>query len=216
MKFKSNPPLRSWPIFFLVFVDAFAVGVAAGIFFYRTTTLCADIPCERLNVRVWVIENMIQQGDRSPRYLAIGDSIMEAADLPDICGRKPINAGIAGATVGTFEFWGWGFANLAQPDFIIVALGTNDALKHNAEGFHARLSALISSLNRWPVIVVPLPPVQKVKDAARLNAAIETLPVTKAAVLDRIDTTDGVHLTLASYAAWKNSIVSAASKAICS
>jgi hypothetical protein len=65
------------------------------------------------------------------------------------------------------------------------------------------------------VIVVPLPPGHGVKEVAKFNAAIEALAVTKAKPLDRVETMDGVHLTTASYLAWKDSIVSAASKAIC-
>jgi lysophospholipase L1-like esterase len=217
MAFRSNPRRRSWLIF-LGLVDAFVVGVAVGVgasIFYPKVGLCSDVPCDRFNVRVWAIENIISQGDRSPRYLAIGDSITEVAALPDICGRRPINAGIGGATVETFEKLGRRLADLAQPDFIVVALGTNDAVRHRADGFQARLSALISSLNLWPVIVVPLPPGQNVKDVKQFNAAIEALQVTKTKTLERVETTDGVHLTAASYTAWKGSIVSAASKAIC-
>jgi hypothetical protein len=215
MAFKSNPRHRSW-IIFLGLVDAFVVGIVAGIFYsHASQTLCSDVPCDRFNIRVWAIENIIRQGDRSPRYLAIGDSITEGAALPDICGRRPINAGIVGATVETFEKLGPLLAKLAQPDFIIVALGTNDALQHRTEGFQARLSDLISSLKLWPVIAVPLPPGQNVKDIVRFNAAIEALQVTKTRTLELIETTDGVHLTAASYVAWKDSIVSAASKLIC-
>jgi GDSL-like Lipase/Acylhydrolase family len=215
MAFRRNPRHRSWFIF-LGLVDAFVVGVVAGIFYSQVSpTLCSDVPCDRFNIRVWAIENIIRQGDRSPRYLAIGDSITEGATLPDICGRRPINAGIVGATVETFDKLGRRLADLAQPDFIIVALGTNDALKHKAEGFQARLSALISSLKLWPVIVVPLPPGQDVKNVTQFNSAIEALQVTKTKALEHIETMDGTHLTAASYVAWKDSIVSAASKAIC-
>jgi hypothetical protein len=212
MGLKSIPGRRKWLII-LGLVDAFVIGVAAGIFYSRPA-LCFDVPCDRLNIRVWAIENIIRQGEGSPRYLAIGDSITEAAALPEICGRRPINAGIVGATVKTFDNFGRHLADLAQPDFIIVAVGTNDAL-HGVAGFQERLSALISSLKQWPVIAIPLPPGHGVKEVAKFNAAIEALEVTQAKPLERIETTDGVHLTAASYVAWKDSIVSAASKAIC-
>ena len=168
MILRNNSRHRSWLIF-LGLVDAFAVGVVAGIFYsHASPTLCSDVPCDRFNIRVWAIENIIRQDEKSPRYLAIGDSITEGAALPDICGRRPINAGIVGATVETFDKLGRRLADLAQPDFIIVALGTNDALNHRAKGFQVRLSALINSLKPWPVIVVPLPPGQGVKDVATI------------------------------------------------
>lgn len=215
MAFRNNPRHRSWLILFGL-VDAFVVGIVAGIFYsHASPTLCSGIPCDHFNIRVWVIENIIRQGDRSPKYLAIGDSITEGAALPDICGRRPINAGIVGATVETFDKLGRRLADLAQPDFIIVALGTNDALMHRAEGFQTRIFALISSLKLWPVIVVPLPSSDGVNDVAQFNATIEALQITKTKPLEHIETTDGVHLTVASYVAWKDSIVSAASKTIC-
>ena len=203
---------RTWLIG-LGLVNAFLVGAAAGIFYSRPT-LCSDVPCERFAMRGWAIENAIQQGDKAPRYLAIGDSITEGALLPEICGRRPINAGIIGATVKTFERLGPRLADMAQPDFIILALGTNDALR-SVRGFPEQLAALVGALKRWPVIVVPLPPGEDVKDAAAFNAAIAALQVPKAKPLDRVETTDGIHLTPAAYAAWKDSIVAAASGAIC-
>jgi hypothetical protein len=215
MILRNNSRHRPWLIF-LCLADAFAVGVVAGIFYsHANPTLCSDVPCDRFNIRVWAIENIIQQDEKSPRYLAIGDSITEGAALPDICGRRPINAGIVGATVETFDKLGRRLADLAQPDFIIVALGTNDALNHRTKGFQVRLFDLINSLKPWRVIVVPLPPGQGVKDVAQFNVAIEALQVTKTKALEHIETVDGVHLTAASYFAWKDSIVSAVSKAIC-
>jgi len=203
---------RTWLIG-LGLANAFLIGAAGGVFYSRPTS-CSDVPCERFAMRGWAIENAISQGDGTPRYLAIGDSITEGALLPDICGRRPINAGIIGATVKTFEKLGPRLADMAKPDFIIVALGTNDAL-HSVSGFPERLSALVASLKQWPVIVVPLPPGEDVQDAAAFNAAIATLQVPKAKPLDRVETTDGIHLTTADYAAWKDSIVAAASGAIC-
>jgi len=206
------PRRRTWLIG-LGLANAFLIGAAAGIFYSRPPS-CSDVPCERFVMRGWAIENAIRQGDGTPRYLAIGDSITEGALLPEICGRRPINAGIIGATVKTFEKLGPRLAAMAQPDFIILALGTNDAL-HSVSGFPEKLAALIASLKQWPVIVVPLPPGEDVNDVATFNAAIAALAVPKAKPLERVETTDGIHLTTADYAAWKASIVAAASAAVC-
>jgi hypothetical protein len=207
---------RRWWLVLLELICAFAGGVAAGGFYSDVRpTLCSDVPCDTFNIRVWAIENQIRQGNGSPRYLALGDSITEAAALSEICGCRPINAGIYGATVETFDKLGRRLADLAQPDFIIVALGTNDALRHRAEGFKTRISTLVDSLKLWPVLVVPLPPGGGVKDYTQYNATIEALQVTKTKALERVETTDGVHLTATSYVPWKDSIVNAASKMIC-
>src|SRR5581483_5503432 len=203
---------RTWLIA-LGLVNAFLIGAVAGIYYTRPT-LCADIPCERFEMRGWAIENVIAQGEGTPRYLAIGDSITEGALLPEICGRRPINAGIIGATVKTFEKLGPRLADISKPDFIIVALGTNDALQ-SASGFPERLGELINALKPRPVIVVPLPPGEDVKDAALFNAAIAALQVPKAKPLERVETTDGIHLTPAAYVAWRESIIAAASSAVC-
>jgi lysophospholipase L1-like esterase len=217
MTFRTNPRHRSW-IIFLSLVDAFVVGIAVGIIssiLYPHVRLCSDVPCDHFNARVWAIENIVSQKGTLPRYLAIGDSITEAAALPNICGRSAINAGIAGATIRTFDRLARYLADLAQPDFIVMALGTNDALQNRADVFQERLSTLVRSLNLWPVILVPLPPGQGVKNVNLFNAAIDSMQVIKVPALDNVETTDGVHLTALAYVAWKDSIASAASKAIC-
>src|ERR1700760_1308160 len=120
--------------------------------------LCFDVPCDHYNARMPAIESIISQSAEGPSYLFIGDSHVERADLPTICGRHPINAGIGWATVTTFEHHARRLADQAKPDFILVALGTNDALRGQLSGFRERFSALLASLSGWPVLVVPVPP----------------------------------------------------------
>jgi hypothetical protein len=69
------------------------------------------------------IESIIAQrmGD-AHYYLFVGDSNVERADLPIICGRLPINAGISWATIGTYEHNAKRLADLAKPDFILIPL----------------------------------------------------------------------------------------------
>jgi hypothetical protein len=178
--------------------------------------LCSDVTCVHLYVRMWNIKSAIRQKGEEPVYLAIGDSITERADLAYLCGRKPINAGIGGATVETFATRARRLVNLARPDFVIVALGGNDAFLGRENGFQERITALLASLAPWPVLVVPLPPGPSVKDkAAKFNAVIASLDATKAKPLDRVETTDGTHLTPAAYVGWQKSIADALPKSFC-
>ena len=148
----------------------------------------------------------------SSRPLAIGDSIMEGADLPVICGRRPINAGIGWATVATFATHGKRLAELAQPKFVVVALGTNDALAGHDQGFNKRLTSLVASLAAWPVVLVPLPNGLRITGTQIFNAAIAAMPVAQAPTLKAIETMpDGIHLTARDYVDWNRAIVGAAS-----
>ena len=101
--------------------------------------LCFDVPCDHYNARMKAIENIIAQSAEGPSYLFIGDSHVEMADLPTICGRHPINAGVGWATVNTFERHARRFADQAMPNFILVSLGTNDALCDQFPSFRERL-----------------------------------------------------------------------------
>ena len=119
-------------------------------------TLCHDVPCPHFIARVAAIESTISQQSGEPVYLAIGDSITEFAELEQICGRKPLNAGIGWATSETFQEYGARLAALSKPDFITVALDTNDA-KRKETDFREHMTKLLASLREYPVIVVPVP-----------------------------------------------------------
>jgi hypothetical protein len=201
----------------LVFVSIVTGAVAAKLHSRWATreAKCLDVPCPHLEMRLMAIESVIRQRGATPSYLAIGDSITELADLPPICGRIPINAGIGWATVETFETDGRRIAELARPDFIVVALGTNDAYFGRIEGFKERLSSLLSSLGQWRIILVPVPPSAKVPAAQRFNSEIATMTVPRAAELKSVTTTDGIHLSSQSYVDWKQSIVDRVTASIC-
>jgi hypothetical protein len=191
---------------------------AAGAKIYsrlKSAHMCDDVENFHRYVRLMDIESVISQRGGAPSYLMIGDSITEMADLPEICGRKPINAGISGATLKTFQTEGRRLADLAKPDFIIVALGTNDAIRGQTEEFQERLKGMLTSLSPWKLIIVPAPPTRATSDTQKINGQIASLPVPQAAKLDHADTMDGIHLVASSYVAWKNNIVEAANASVC-
>jgi lysophospholipase L1-like esterase len=180
--------------------------------------LCADVPCPHYTARVSVIESVIGQQDASERiYLAIGDSITELADLPNLCGRKPINAGIGWATSTTFQELAKKLAIRARPDFITIELGTNDAQKGETRDFRARMSEILSSLGARPVLLVPVPAVSGISDRERINRDLSSLgrPIADALQGNALIGPDAIHLTLDGYSVWKKTIQRAADDKIC-
>jgi lysophospholipase L1-like esterase len=162
------------------------------------------------------IESHIAQNQAERVYLAMGDSITELADLPTICGRRPINAGIGGATSTTFVEFGRRLSELAKPDFVIVALGTNDAIHRRIDGFKDRMTSLIESLQPLLVLIVPLPPSRSVPSVGAFNAVISNLPGPKADSLISVENiSDGIHLSATDYKQWKASISNASMATVC-
>jgi lysophospholipase L1-like esterase len=137
----------SWiKISLIAFLSATVGAVAAKIDTRRKFggPLCSDVPCPHFIARMTAIESIIAQESGGLTYLAIGDSITEFAELEPLCGRKPLNAGIGWATSETFETQGARLAALLKPDFIVVALGTNDATL-NKPYFREHMATLLSS-----------------------------------------------------------------------
>ena len=104
---------------------------------------------------------------------------------------------------------------MAKPDFIFIALGTNNALRGRKATFEQSFRELLSSLKSWPLFVVPLPPGPKVADVAYYNGLLSTMGAPMADPLDHVDTYDGVHLTAHDYVGWKTNIVRAAERSVC-
>jgi lysophospholipase L1-like esterase len=162
------------------------------------------------------IESHVAQNHDEHVYLAIGDSITELADLPTICGRRPINAGIGGATSATFVKLGRRLSDLSKPDFVIIALGTNDAIQGRIDGFKDRMINLIESLHPLPVLIVPLPPSRSVPSVGTFNEVISSLPEPKANSLSSVgNISDGIHLSATDYKQWKASISYASMATVC-
>jgi lysophospholipase L1-like esterase len=212
-----------WFFLLLLLAGAFALGFfSAGLYakhYYRRfgqqLGLCLDVPCDHYNARMPAIESVIaQRAEDSHYYLFVGDSNVERADLPVICGRVPINAGISWATVNTFQHHAKRLADLAKPDFILISLGGNDALRNHFDNFRERLSKLVASLSEWPVILVPIPQTPTATNAAKFNSEIARIPVPQARPLEDAVASDGLHLSAEAYGEWKKSIIDAATNCI--
>ncbi len=164
---------------------------------------CDDVPCAHYNARLRVIESQIAQRAGQPVYLAIGDSITESADLPTLCGRQPINAGIGWATARSFAKPMHAFVSAARPAFVVIALGTND-VDLDASGHSDRIRHLID-VAAAPVILVPAPGAT----TAAYNAAVARFDTAHAAHIADPSTTDGLHLDAAAYVRWRQNLMDA-------
>lgn len=189
-------------------------GAFAAKLHSRSRLECGDVACAHYNVRRQVIESVIGQSRPGKTYLALGDSMIELADLPMICGRKPINAGIGGATAATFAEMASRFERMAQPDFIVISLGTNDASRGRQDVFKIEMRRILSSLSA-PALLIPVPSVPGVPKHAQFNAILAELATPMAPPAAPVETTDGIHLTAAAYAQWKANLHAAADTFIC-
>ncbi len=204
----------------LVGIVAFLAG-ALSIKVYTTfkqgavSTQCFDVPCEHLRIRMPAIESHIAQNSSLPVYIVIGDSITEYAILPELCGRKPINAGVGDSSVLSFIPHAQRLARLAKADFIVITLGTKDALTGRNDQFRPLMDQLLRTLSDFRTLLVPLPPGPAVKEAAKFNAMLAEIGMPMAAALRHVDTTDGIHLTASSYVEWKQTLVDAAARYVC-
>ena len=123
---------------------------------------------------------------------------------------------MAGQTSTTFVKLGRRLSDLSKPDFVIIALGTNDAIHGRIEGFKDRMINLIESLHPLPVLIVPLPPSRSVPSVGTFNAVISSLPDPKANSLSSVgNISDGIHLSATDYKQWTASISNASMATVC-
>jgi GDSL-like Lipase/Acylhydrolase family len=160
----------------------------------------------------------------------VGDSITEASSLPrTFCGHAVVNAGLDGAaTFSDLGTWLIEALDGRRAAAILVALGTNDALKgRKAEAFEASYAALLAQLKTVSdhVTVLGIPSIEmrgrvtgELRDetmgridafnallpamANKAGAAFATLPPMGAP-----HTIDGVHLDAAGYVVWDAAVL---------
>lgn len=195
----------------------------------------AGLDNRRLEVRRFMIHSQLAQGDHP--IVIMGDSITEAAWLPDsVCGRPIVNAGIGGMTAGSYLAQFQQITTNQPMDLAVIALGTNDASSiSNAEtGFAASYVALADFVAKDApkTIFVGIPPIDangalakgyfNLDSASRINDTIHNLARDrKIGFVDlRTEmtgpnlTVDGVHLDRAGYQLWSAAMLSAIRSAI--
>lgn len=166
--------------------------------------------------------------------LVLGDSVVDMADMPELCGRAVLNAGVAGARTQTIERLAREVLAIRRPKLVIVAVGLNDAHRDVATSdadFIEAYRAIVarSRMAGANVRVTTIPPVGP--DAmgragefdrgriAALNAMIRRVGVpvidVNAALADSRGiepaalTDDGVHPNARGYGIWKQAMAQA-------
>ena len=185
-------------------VIAALAGALAAKLHTRWNSMCGNVPCGYVQIRLAIIDQMIASRSGAPAYLVIGDSLTEVGRWPRMCGHDPVAAGISGARSDTWLPHAKTVADVLKPGFVILALGTNDVLSEGRLGPYERL---VSSLSGYRLVAVPVhempsAPKQAVQEAnSRIAKAVSRTAEPIVAV-----TTDGRHLTAEDYARWFGAI----------
>ncbi|HTI31673.1 MAG TPA: GDSL-type esterase/lipase family protein [Sphingomonas sp.] len=59
--------------------------------------------------------------------IILGDSVVDMAELPELCGQTVLNAGVSGARTAAVEQLARDVLTIYRPKLVIVAVGLNDA-----------------------------------------------------------------------------------------
>jgi lysophospholipase L1-like esterase len=195
----------------------------------------ADLGHKHEDVRDFIIQSELAQV-KDP-VVFIGDSITEAAFLPaTICGHPVVNAGLGGATAGSYlRFASSGLSTL-KAAMIVVAIGANDAqiAARKARPFTESYNMLIDFLKprAAALVLVGIPPLEMTgalairyfdKAASEENnrtiraiAARNSIPfadVRSMMIAEKL-TVDGVHLNPDGYRGWMTAVSAAVSKTL--
>jgi lysophospholipase L1-like esterase len=185
---------------------------------------------EHVDARTFVIRSKLSRATEP--VVVIGDSVVEAADLPaSICGHAVVNAGIGGATIGYFVRNAALLLRDVKPSLIVLAVGINDAssggLADRIEPFREAYRATLESLPDVPIAVATITPIgsrapSDLWDAAlvdRFNVVIRQLAKGRSLVdlnkaLIGNFTIDGIHLSGDGYKLWNAEIVGAVDRTL--
>lgn len=160
--------------------------------------------------------------------MILGDSVVDMADLPELCGQTVLNAGISGARADAAERLLREVLAIRHPKLVIVAVGLNDAhrdARTSDDEFIAQYRAIVARARMAgaDVRVTTIPPVgpdemgrasefdrQRI---AALNALIRTVGVPVLDINSALAnpsgiepaalTDDGVHPNARGYGIWK-------------
>lgn len=178
---------------------------------------------------------LFQASQTNPGAVIIGDSIVELAALPRVCGMETLNAGISGAGTARVRALASTLLPRTKPRLIVIAVGVNDAVRSGGltpSRFTAEYRGLVREAQATGAVVVSLT-VQPVssdenkrgiafdrKKIEKINQIIlqtnpRTVNLWSAVQLqgwlpDRL-TDDGVHPNPAGYVSWKQQLQRACS-----
>jgi lysophospholipase L1-like esterase len=170
----------------------------------------------------------------SPPVVILGDSIVDMADLPQLCGKEVLNAGVSGARTEAVERLSREVLAIGKPDLVIVAVGLNDAhrdVRTSDADFIDKYRAIVARARMAgaDVRVTTIPPVGPAEMGragefdreriAALNAQIRRIGVPVIDIYSAlagprgmtpvVNTEDGVHPNARGYGVWKHELAKA-------
>lgn len=210
-------------------------GLAAACAAYAVHHLRA--PAGYMPVREVAILSHARQ-ERFP-VVVMGDSIVDLADIPTLCGERVLNAGIAGARVGDLLRFAPRLLAATHPQLVVIAVGTNDANRDyptDPARFDSEYRLLIQMVKRSGAAVAvadvePVGALQHFTDAndfspariAQINTQVSGLGVPVIPLSESMArpgdplpdafTDDGVHPNAAGYVRWRRAVSTACSLA---
>jgi lysophospholipase L1-like esterase len=223
-------------------ICAIVASIALGISYERLRRQLAGISSElarlptpiisreHVDARTFIIRSKLSR--TTEPVVVLGDSIVEAADLPaSICGHVVVNAGIGGTTIGYFVRNAAPLLREVKPSLIVLAVGINDASSggqdDRIEPFREAYSAALQSLPSVPVAVATVTPIgpeapANLFDASlvdRFNIVIRQLAKGRTLIdlhkaLVGNFTIDGIHLNGDGYKLWNAEIVDAVGRTL--
>jgi lysophospholipase L1-like esterase len=184
---------------------------------------------EHVDVRTFIIRLKLARATEP--VVVLGDSIVEASDLPQsICGHTVVNAGIGGTTIGYFVRNTAQLLRGVKPSLVVLAVGINDTSSggqaDRIEPFREAYSATLQSLSAFPVAVATITPIgldaSNAYDASlvdRFNDVIRQLANGRMLVdlnkgLSGNFTVDGIHPNGDGHRLWNAEVVDAIGRAL--
>lgn len=153
--------------------------------------------------------------------LLIGDSLTDMQSLNALCGLQVFNGGVSGSRLRDWESHAAALAAALEPQLVVVALGTNDAIPGSDSDFaqwKAQYQELIRKLgDRHLILVAPpsLDGASNVRDQSvleQIRGSIRSLAsprVSIAAPSFAGQTVDRIHPDLRGRRAWREAIEAA-------
>jgi lysophospholipase L1-like esterase len=165
--------------------------------------------------------------------LFIGDSIVDQAYVPTVCGVPVLNAGMSGATVADLIPLALDVIKQSKPSRMLISVGINNALpktkRVTVSDYSQQLDQIVSAalaagmdvsvLTQTPVrsdqpLGLDIPMLKEIDGAIRRLAQRHQIRLIDVAAtlagtggeMPRTSTIDGVHLTAEGYAIWTSKI----------
>jgi len=173
----------------------------------------AKWPLQHEFLRTLVVQHQAEQMPPG-RIMLVGDSLTELAEVPELCGRRTFNVGIAGSTAGDWVPLLPGLIARAKPSAVVIGLGMNDAthkISTPIAVWEDNFDQLLATIGKRPALVMAVPVIEPAKglgpaidlkrrkainDSARRLAIRHGFRFSESPLSVRGETFDGIHYDL--------------------